>query len=31
MRAASQVDGVIGAAEFRLSGEELTEIEKSLP
>jgi aryl-alcohol dehydrogenase-like predicted oxidoreductase len=28
MRSASQVDGVIGAAEFRLSNEELSEIER---
>jgi aryl-alcohol dehydrogenase-like predicted oxidoreductase len=28
MRSAKQVDGVIGAAEFRLSGEEIEEIEK---
>jgi hypothetical protein len=27
MRSAKQVDGVIGAAEFRLSAEELAEIE----
>jgi aryl-alcohol dehydrogenase-like predicted oxidoreductase len=30
MRAASQVDGVVGAAEFRLSAEELSEIEAAL-
>jgi aryl-alcohol dehydrogenase-like predicted oxidoreductase len=30
-RSASQVDGVVGAADFRLSTEELAEIETALP